>query len=570
MVMVGLVYSFSTLIAHQVFLTERIDSERPPPFITASSSPSSSSLTIELTEQKEERMHHLKAVVFIRPSPSSLAALRLLLSSHRFAHFHLYFTAQVPDDFLRQVADADRHYLVESVHEYYVDFYALHPHLFHLNVDRSRPLFAPYSQWMAREKALMRRQVDGLCAVLLALKKQPEVRYVDKSDLCRRMAGEVWHAMQEERELFTFGAVQSDPPPLLLLLDRRNDPITPLLLQWTYTAMAHELLTIRNNRVDLSATPHIHKELNHITLSADSDHFYKGSMWLNFGDLGQSIKDLVSDFQRKVRTAPPAPPPPHASHLRLTHRSCRSLVAEAHSLCVRLSWQTKNHTKLDSIEAMQRFVDHYPEFRSLSGTVSKHVAVVSEMSRMVEQRRLMAVSEVEQELACNEDSYGAADKVERILRDGKVQLDDALRCVMLYALRYEGQENAAAKMRHLLREKAGDNRAKRRRVQLVDDVLQFAGAKVRSGDLYGNTKSFFARATQLVSGIRGVENIYTQHKPLLAEIIVGQSSSSTPAARSAAHAQQPHRPTRGLSQRLCCVLCVVRVPPCLSGVGVSE
>ena len=480
MVMVGLVYSFSALIQNQVFLTERIDRERPPPVISASSSPSSSSLQIELTEAREERMHHLKALCFIRPSSSSLAALRFLLSSHRFSHVHLYFTAQVPDDYLRQVADADRHSLIDAVHEYYLDTYILHTHLFHLNLQHNRPLYVPFSHYSPKDRLALRRQVDGLCSVLLSLKKQVEVRYVEGSDVCRRMAGELWNAMREERELFTFSSAPPDPPPLLLLLDRRNDPITPLLLQWTYTAMAHELLTIRNNRLDLSSSPHVHKDLSQLTLSPDSDHFYKGSMWLNFGDLGQSIKELVQDFQRK----------------------------------------SKHTTKLDSIEAMQRFVDNYPEFRSLSGTVSKHVAVVGEMSRMVEARRLMAVSEVEQELACNEDLYGAGEKVEKLVKDSKVHLDDALRCVMLYALRYEGQENAVSRLRHLLREKAGDDREKRRKVQLVDDILHFAGSKVRSGDLYGNTKSFFARATQLVSGIRGVENIYTQHKPLLAEILV--------------------------------------------------
>jgi len=37
----------------------------------------------------------------------------------------------------------------------------------------------------------------------------------------------------------------------ILILDRREDPITPLLNQWTYQAMIHEILEIKNNRVDL-------------------------------------------------------------------------------------------------------------------------------------------------------------------------------------------------------------------------------------------------------------------------------------------------------------------------------
>ena len=56
---------------------------------------------------------------------------------------------------------------------------------------------------------------------------------------------------------------------------------------------------------------------------------------------------------------------------------------------------------------LQAFVENYPQFRKLSGTVSKHVAVVSELSRIVEQAKLMAVSEVEQDLVTRNDKSAA-------------------------------------------------------------------------------------------------------------------------------------------------------------------
>ncbi len=37
--------------------------------------------------------------------------------------------------------------------------------------------------------------------------------------------------------------------------------MTPLLSQWTYQAMVHELLGISNNRVSLAGTPGITKDL---------------------------------------------------------------------------------------------------------------------------------------------------------------------------------------------------------------------------------------------------------------------------------------------------------------------
>ena len=48
---------------------------------------------------------------------------------------------------------------------------------------------------------------------------------------------------------------------------------------------------------------------------------------------------------------------------------------------------------------MKRFVEEYPEFQKLGGNVSKHVALVGELSRLVERDSLMEVGEVEQGLA---------------------------------------------------------------------------------------------------------------------------------------------------------------------------
>lgn len=61
----------------------------------------------------------------------------------------------------------------------------------------------------------------------------------------------------------------------VLILDRRDDPVTPLLNQWTYQAMIHELLGIKNNRVDLRHLDHLAEEMKEVILSADEDKFFK-------------------------------------------------------------------------------------------------------------------------------------------------------------------------------------------------------------------------------------------------------------------------------------------------------
>lgn len=54
---------------------------------------------------------------------------------------------------------------------------------------------------------------------------------------------------EQESGLFDFRRTENSP--LLLVIDRRDDPVTPLLNQWTYQAMVHELIGIEDNKVDL-------------------------------------------------------------------------------------------------------------------------------------------------------------------------------------------------------------------------------------------------------------------------------------------------------------------------------
>lgn len=47
-------------------------------------------------------------------------------------------------------------------------------------------------------------------------------------------------------------------------------------------------------------------------------------------------------------------------------------------------------------------MDKIPEIRKLSGNLSKHVSLSCEISKLVDERQLLRVSKIEQELACNE------------------------------------------------------------------------------------------------------------------------------------------------------------------------
>ena len=52
---------------------------------------------------------------------------------------------------------------------------------------------------------------------------------------------------------------------------------------------------------------------------------------------------------------------------------------------------------------MSQFLEQYPQFKKMSGTVSKHVTVVGELSRLTNKHHLLEVSELEQDIVCQGD-----------------------------------------------------------------------------------------------------------------------------------------------------------------------
>jgi vacuolar protein sorting-associated protein 45 len=155
---------------------------------------------------------------------------------------------------LERLAEADDHEVVKSITEYFADFLVINPDLCSLPLP-SRVFSTSAELW---NHDSLTRTVEGVVATLLALKKKPLIRYEKNSLLCKKLATEVRYSMTQEEQLFDFRRM--DTPPILLIVDRRDDPVTPLLTQWTYQAMVHELLGIENGRVNLSEVPDVRPE----------------------------------------------------------------------------------------------------------------------------------------------------------------------------------------------------------------------------------------------------------------------------------------------------------------------
>ena len=87
--------------------------------------------------------------------------------------------------------------------------------------------------------------------------------------------------------------------------------------------MVHELVGIKDNRVDLKHLEHLSEEMKEVVISSEDDHFYRRVMHYNFGDLSGEIQGLVSKFLASKKSA----------------------------------------AQFNSIEDMQRVIENFPEFK---------------------------------------------------------------------------------------------------------------------------------------------------------------------------------------------------------------
>jgi len=462
--------SQSTILAKEVYLVSRLDSNVHNPNLESPSNNNNSNQNIN-----SQKTGHMKAICFLRPTEINAGLLVKELTRPRFAEYHIFFSGVLTSGLLRLIAESDEHELVKQVQEFYADYIPINDDLITLNCRNTIAMTVSAGTAWARDHAhLYERNRQGLEAIILSLKRQPTaIRYQGSSALAQQMARDV-HEKIVSDQIFHF----RNRSCLLLVLDRVDDPITPLLSQWTYQAMVHELLGLNTNRVVLKGAPNVSKELEEVVLSPTEDDFFFKNRHSNFGELGEAIQKLLKDYQNQT--------------------------------------QNTNVSNLNSIEEMQNFMERFPELRSQSHNVSKHVAIMGELARLVEVCSLMDVSQFEQELACADDQSIHMRELLDKLGSMHVKIPDKLRLGLLFALRYEHSSNL-----HKVKSEMRKGGVTDDMIDLMDTILKYAGSRVRGPGLYGvGTKDIMSKMTKsFMTSVQGVQNVYAQHKPVLIDTL---------------------------------------------------
>lgn len=328
-------------------------------------------------------MHHLDCIVYV--SPSSFDSLCREIRAPHFNKYHVFANNCLSKPHLEQLAEADEMEVVETVVELFQDYSAVNDNLFVVNsLNESR-----------RNHIL--KESTSLVSLLLSLKKCPIIKYELGSQDLKRLASELLYHINSNSNNNLFDDVNQhcDRPPVLVLLDRNNDPITPLLAPWTYQSMVHESIGIHNKLAKASLA------LEAQVLSDTQDQFWRESMYLNYGDVTDKFQKYVQDYKNKTKQS------------------------------------SIDNLKTQNLAELKKTLTQFPEHKKLSANILKHLNLLSDLDKAIAAQNLWELGELQQSIVCDLESQNVLrNRVLTTLDMPHVLTTSKLILALLYAAKF--------------------------------------------------------------------------------------------------------------------------------------
>jgi len=405
----------------------------------------------------------LNCICILRPTSENIEMLSIELGQPHFQKYNIFFTNSTSEVQIRQIAAKDVHSVVETVHEAFFDFYALNQNLFSLNINDIASARNGNSFGGVQD-----RIAEGLFSFVCSQRVRPYIRYDSHSSLCQSVANSVSHLVEYSRDMF--GTIQDTAT--VLVLDRRSDPILPLIHNWYYFSALHDSFGIDKNIVEIGDKKFV---LNERT-DPDSAR-YSVTFISELSNILNARSERYKDLRNSISSTP-------------------SDISDFH----------------EKIAAVGRG-------QTESVYVNTHLDLLTNLLDKATEEDLAPLSQLEQIIATVSDPEEHASQVLEMIRNPKTTPEAALRLVLLYVVRYEKESVSefVGQMMGQLEAKATWNHGEMR---LIDGIIRCVGENARGNEDIFASKSLITKFRKGIKNALDTERSqFELYKPLLCDII---------------------------------------------------
>ncbi|KAG0244284.1 Sec1-like protein [Mortierella sp. GBAus27b] len=373
---------------------------------------------VELLESNRQAYSSLEAVYLLTPCIESVQRLMDDFppdgSPGKYKAAHILFTAALEDRLFDKLTKSPVSKFIRTLREIYIDFTAMESRVFSLESPSSfYTLYSPSKKMeLAAEMDIMAKQ---LVSVIATFGDYPSIRYFrppETLDGKRTQSMKLAMLLQSELEAY----VRSNPDTAgrhqgqgtILILDRSVDVTAAIVHEFTYQAMANDLLPIEDGSKYTYEIENSKGEPEQVSVIIDeSDQVF---MDIRHAHIVETASTLTSKFNKFVEE-------------NETLRGDKDKVA--------------------SVKNMKDQLANLPQYQDLKTKYSTHIEMAKECMKIFEKFKINELGLVEQQLATGETVDGHLPKqvlaeMVPFLDDPQVSTMDKVRLLMLYTICREG------------------------------------------------------------------------------------------------------------------------------------
>lgn len=394
-----------------------------------------------LIDSEREPIPDVPAVYFVEPTRANLSIIAkdcaLGLYKAAYLNFVTRLDRSLLEEFARLVVQSNAVEKVALVFDQYLDYVCLERNLFTLNKTNSYVL---YNDPTTTEHMMERAMLDianGLLSVISTIGQLPVIRCA-KGGAPEMVARKLMKMISDRPMIFDrhkgrTGAsgvsISAHRRPLMVIMDRNADLITPVQHTSTYQALIDDVLTHRGNRVEFQAKVEdgggrVKEVAKRFDLDADNDSFYSKHKFNPFPEAIESNGielQNVTDKTEEIRSK--------AVGSGVSDRGSQSGAA--------ISFDAEGSSSAGTND-LATAVDSLPALIERKRQLEVHTSILQAVMTQVASRDIPQFYEVESALATgsykNDQAKAKKDVMELVTDATKGRVADKIRLIIVFCL----------------------------------------------------------------------------------------------------------------------------------------
>ncbi|XP_028918851.1 syntaxin-binding protein 3 isoform X1 [Ornithorhynchus anatinus] len=379
---------------------------------------------VENVYKSREPVAQMKALYFITPSQKSVDGLIRdfpVKSDAKYKAAYIYFTDFCPDSLFNKIKSSCSK-SIRRCKEINISFFPLESQVFALDIPNAfYSCYSPDEDSANGKDATMEAMAEQIVTLCATLDENPGVRYKSKPlDNASKLAQLVEKKLENYYKIDEKSQVKGKTHSQLLIIDRGFDPVSTVLHELTFQAMAYDLLPIENDTYKYKTDGPSGKEKEAV-LEEDDD------LWV-----------------------------------RIRHRHIAVVLEELPKLMKEISSSKKATEGKASLSALTQLMKKMPHFRKQITKQVVHLNLAEDcMSKF--KPEIEKLCKTEQDLALGTDAEGQKVKDSMrvllpVLFNKNLDNYDKIRAILLYIFSSNGttQENLDKLVQNVKLENDGD------------------------------------------------------------------------------------------------------------------